>query len=248
MTTWKPSQTGFTIPSSTTQSRKTLWARTWVRPRLLKWTPICLERLKTNTTFHPPPARINARISKEISHALPQSLPQSLPPPSSTDDDQWTPVVIYDAMLRVVSVASGSAFLGPGLCRDETYLATAAACARDAMGAVRALKRWPSWLRGPAVRLGLEPAAARFRSHRPKMRAFLGPVYEERKRLMERGDPLPDDAFQWMMSRADAEGVMDVDSLSHMLLILALAAIHATVHMVTELFVEPHVSCPPCCV
>lgn len=142
-------------------------------------------------------------------------------------------MVIYNSMLRIVSIASGNAFLGPELCRHEAYLSTAVECARDAMDAVRSLKRWPSWLRGLAVRL--EPAAARFKSHKPRMRAFLGPVFEERKRLMEQGGPLPDDAFQWMMNKANAEGVMDVDSLSHMQLILALAAIHATVHMVTEL-------------
>lgn len=164
--------------------------------------------------------RLNPRLSAEVDQTVKAEIPSSA---------EWTPVQIFPALLRIVAIVSGNLFVGPVLCRDETYLATAIDFTSDITAGAAELKRWPRWLRSTAVRLGLAPAVARSQAHRRRMRGFLEPLVEERRRRMrDGGAEVPDDVLQWMVEKTADNGILDVGHLTQMQLLLTLASIHTT--------------------
>lgn len=131
-------------------------------------------------------------------------------------------------LLRVVAIVSGNLFVGPDLCRDEGYLKTAIDFTNDVTAGAAEIKRWPKWLRSFAVYFSLAPAVARSQAHRRRMRAFLGPLVEARRRLVREGKAVPDDVLQWMVEKTTENGITDVGHLTQMQLLLTLASIHTT--------------------
>lgn len=125
-------------------------------------------------------------------------------------------------------IVSGHIFLSPDLCRREEYLHASIDFTVDVFAAVRALKRWPAFLRPLAARWFI-PQLARLQNHREKAAKFLVPVIRERREAMRRAETeMPDDMLQWMLDKADEYGVGDEKQMSEMQLTLSLAAIHTT--------------------
>ena len=57
--------------------------------------------------------RINTRLTEETDRAVTEIL---------GENKDWTPVVVYQKLLPIVAIISGNIFLGPDLCRSESYL------------------------------------------------------------------------------------------------------------------------------
>lgn len=79
------------------------------------------------------------------------------------------------------------------------------------------------------------PEVVRLRGYRQEMQMFLEPVIAERRQLKVAGEPLPDDTLQWLLNRAEAAGITDVANITHMQLLLTMAAIHTTTLTATRM-------------
>ena len=79
------------------------------------------------------------------------------------------------------------------------------------------------------------PDVVRLRTHREDVRRFLTPVIEERRRLKAAGEQLPDDTLQWLLNRAEDAGIIDLADITHMQLLLTMAAIHTTTLTATRM-------------
>lgn len=140
----------------------------------------------------------------------------------------WTPVDIFPMLLQLVAIISGNLLVGPDLCRHEVYLAAAIDYTTDVTEAAKAIKKWPKYLRGLVVRLNLEPTVNTTQEHRRRMRAYLGPLIEERRQLLREGKPVPEDILQWMVEETNEHNILDIAHITDMMLILIVAAIHQT--------------------
>ncbi|KAI1344563.1 ent-kaurene oxidase [Xylariaceae sp. FL0016] len=178
--------------------------------------------------------RLNSRLSAEVEVTVRQELPMSL---------DWAPVNIMSSLLRIVAIVSGSVFVGPELCRREEYLRSAIDYAVDIVQASAELKRRPGWMRPLFARI--LPEFSRLTQHRKNMQKFLRPVVEERRELLRKGEPLPDDTLSWMLQATEKSGIVDIADLTNMQLLLTMAAIHTTTLSATillyDLVVRPEI-------
>ncbi|KAK7953824.1 Cytochrome P450 monooxygenase ATR2 [Apiospora saccharicola] len=149
--------------------------------------------------------------------------------------DDWTSQVAFTQLLRIVAIVSGRIFLGPELCRREEYIYASTNYTVHLFQAVKKLKSWHASLR-PIAQYFIPELRTVF-EHRRKARAFLAPIIQERKEAMKNGSDLPDDMLQWMMNKAEVNGVSD-ERLAQLQLDLSLAAIHTTTMAVTDLLCD----------
>lgn len=164
------------------------------------------------------------RLTDEVERAVKAELPQC---------DEWTPVKITDPLLNIVTIVSGLIFLGPDLCRQPEYIRAAVDYTIDITNAVGKLKEWPWWMRPIVSRI--IPEVVRLGSYRKEMKVFLEPVIQERRRLKAAAEPLPDDTLQWLLNRAEAAGITNTADITHMQLLLTMAAIHTTTLTATRM-------------
>ncbi|CAG8959123.1 hypothetical protein HYFRA_00012986 [Hymenoscyphus fraxineus] len=61
--------------------------------------------------------------------------------------EEWTPHPIYRTTLRIVAIVSGSAFVGPEMCRNEQFIHDSIRSTESVMAALHTLQRWPGWMR-----------------------------------------------------------------------------------------------------
>ncbi|KAK7755681.1 hypothetical protein SLS62_002292 [Diatrype stigma] len=182
------------------------------------------EKIHRLTTLS---ARLTGRLTDEVERAVKSELPQC---------DDWTPVKITDPLLNIVTIVSGLIFLGPDLCRQPEYIRAAVDYTIDITNAVGKLKEWPWWMRPIMSRI--IPEVVRLGSYRKEMKVFLEPVIKERGRLKAAGEPLPDDTLQWLLNRAEAAGITDIADITHMQLLLTMAAIHTTTLTATRILYD----------
>lgn len=142
--------------------------------------------------------------------------------------EDWTPLSIFNVILRIVAIVSGNIFVGPDLCRHEVYLNAALKFTTDTAAATQEVKRWPKYFRSAAVRLGLCPSIQKAQAHRRALFDLFKPMLEERKALMEADRPVPDDLFQWMLEKSMKHGIVNLQHLTDMQLLIIFAAIHTT--------------------
>ncbi|GIC94709.1 cytochrome P450 [Aspergillus udagawae] len=166
-------------------------------------------------------------VKSELDFALARELPSNL-----TVDD-WTPVCIYDVILRIVARISARIFVGLPTCRNEEWLNLSIHFTGDVFLTMAILRRFPRWMRpliAPiiprywAIRRGLGTAD----------RVIGSLVRERRAQQAENpGDEKPADLLQWMMDKASPSDGRP-EKLAHRQLILSLAAIHTTTASATQ--------------
>ncbi|XXG96060.1 hypothetical protein Hte_002337 [Hypoxylon texense] len=178
-------------------------------------------------------SRINPRLSAETAQTIQEELPPC---------DDWTSVVAYQTVLRMVAKISGAIFIGPELCRSDDYLNASIGYTLDFINAVSKLKQWNKRWRW--IGRYFTPEVDKLFSEREKAHNFLRPVIEQRRAAMKAGNNLPDDALQWMLNKIDEFGLSD-EVLAETQLNLSMAAIHTTTLTVTmilyDLVVRPDV-------
>lgn len=180
-------------------------------------------------------------IKSDLTHNLPKvtetlwnQVVRTVPAILGGSEEEWSPMVVYGQMLRVVAILSGSIFIGPDLCRRPEYLHASINYTVDVFKSALALKRWFRALR-PIVKYWV-PQVRTIREHRKKAHEFLVPVIRERRALAERGEKdAPSDMIQWLVNKAPKFGVTSDEKLAEVQLTLSMAAIHTTCGTVTQM-------------
>ncbi|KAI1845355.1 hypothetical protein JX266_008450 [Neoarthrinium moseri] len=149
--------------------------------------------------------------------------------------EEWTPVVVYQKLLRIVAIISGNIFLGPDLCQSDDWINPAINYTVNVIGSMNKLKEWKPWLRPIGQHFITEIRT--FNEQKKKARTWLAPVIAARRQLMEDGEELPDDVLQWMMNKGADFNISD-DELSLVQLNLSLAAIHTTTFTTTMILYD----------
>ncbi|KAI5861450.1 cytochrome P450 [Durotheca rogersii] len=177
--------------------------------------------------------RINPRLSEETARTIIEELPPC---------GDWTPVVVYQSVLRMVATISGAIFIGSELCRSPEYLQASIGYTLDFVNAVNKLKQWNRHWRW--IGRYFTPEVDKLIGERKKAHAFLRPVIAQRRKAMAAGEEVPDDTLRWMLNKVDEFGLTD-DDLAETQLNLSMAAIHTTTLTVTmilyDLVVRPDV-------
>lgn len=173
---------------------------------------------------HPSPSRCTLTCPARLTPVLNATIDEviSLEMPSC---DDWTAVKIMPALQRMVALISGRVFIGPELYRNETYIHASIHYTIEVMRTLDAINRVPKWRRAWSVpRL---PEIQELERYREQAHAFLRPVVEARKTMM---DVKPDDMLSWMMDWVDKHdrGDNSTRTLARMQLLLSFSAIFTT--------------------
>lgn len=168
--------------------------------------------------------QLNPRITKEVEQSIEAEFPPCL---------DWTSVNIYSKVLDVVSVVSGSVFIGPELCSNPTYLAAAKGYSGNLLPGALELKEWPNLLKPFVAKF-----AARFkaiRKFRADLMEYLEPLVVERKKMMDAGMVPPEDAITWVLREAEEKGQFGPVPVVNVHLFLIMNSIQTTTFAVTRL-------------
>jgi hypothetical protein len=129
----------------------------------------------------------------------------------------WTPVVLYGAMARIVALLSGRVFVGRPLSRNEEWIDASINYTMDSIKARNAIAKWPVYLRRfvvpflPEIRSVKQYSARGGKLLDPILKATLEKVYSEEKSLDD--DDEQGTFISWMLKhtardlRADPENL-----------------------------------------
>lgn len=172
------------------------------------------------------PARLNPIILHEATEAIQAELPQST---------NWSQVNISSKLVRIVAKTSGRIFVGPDLCRDETYIDAAVNYTLEMTAAIRAVGFISPWLR-PFL-ASRAPQVKKLHHRFQQADEFLRPVVTARRQAAhgtrDEKDQ-SDDMLQWLIDSQDKFGQQSDRAISKYQLSLTFAAIHTTTAALTN--------------
>lgn len=171
-------------------------------------------------------SRINPNLYQEVERTVKDVIPPT---------DDWVSYGVEESLVQIITVVSGSIFVGPQLCRTPEYKDACANFSVHLFRAIRALKQWPRWIR--SVGRYFTPGVKRVQGYYRDGQNILIPVIKERREKMRLGEKMPDDVLQWMLVKAENEGVGD-EALCDLQLTLIMAAIHTTSRGATEMLFD----------
>lgn len=105
--------------------------------------------------------------------------------------EDWTPVVLYGAMARIVALLSGRVFVGRPLSRNEEWIDASINYTMDVVKAREAIAKWPVYLRGivapflPEIRGVKKHGARSAELLDPVLKATLAKAYHEKTDLVD---------------------------------------------------------------
>ncbi|KZL75866.1 cytochrome P450 [Colletotrichum tofieldiae] len=176
------------------------------------------------TALTPALARINPIVYEEVVNAIRIELPQS---------GEWTEVNIAYKLMRIVAMVSGRIFIGPELCRTESYIDVAINYTVDLMTAIQAIASIQPYIR-PFLATS-RPEVKRVKRRVAEAEMFLRPVVEARRKAAEGSNyQKPDDMLQWMMESQKKFGQKEDRELARYELAISAAAIHTTTVTITN--------------
>ncbi|KAI0155226.1 cytochrome P450 [Xylariaceae sp. FL1272] len=175
--------------------------------------------------------RLHHGLTDETKRTIADELPQS---------EDWEQVKMHRVLLRIIATVSGSAFIGPEYCRDETYLDASIMYTVHFSTARIGLKKWHPKLRWFG-RL-IDPGVKQFYQERKKACAFLIPVVQKRRAAIAAGDDVPDNVLTWMCEKSDSNNLTD-ENIANLQLNLSMAAVHSTAITLLNIFFDL-VACP----
>ncbi|KAF2190763.1 ent-kaurene oxidase [Zopfia rhizophila CBS 207.26] len=178
--------------------------------------PIVAHTIRADLT--PALVRLNPLICSEVDEAMKDEMPPC---------EDWTPVLIYMTLVRIVAKVSGRVFVGPELCHDKDYLDCGINYTIELIGAQRAVKKLrPAFRPFLAPRL---PEIQRLREREKIATNFLRPIVQARRNAMKDPDyQKPDDMLQWSLNRSADFGIESTEKLAKLQLGIIFAAIHTT--------------------
>lgn len=135
-------------------------------------------------------------------------------------------MVLYEKLLTMAAIISGSVFIGKEHCRDPLYINQSIMYTVIVHTAKEKLQKWSPALRWLAARFFV-PELSQAHDYREATKRFLIPIIQERRRLIASGGPAPQDMVTWMLAKAD-EWRLDDDELALTEIQLSIAAIHTS--------------------
>ncbi|KAI0386387.1 cytochrome P450 [Hypomontagnella monticulosa] len=170
--------------------------------------------------------RINSTLAEEVERTIHGELPLC---------NDFTPVVIHQAMLRIIAIVSGSIFIGTEYCRAEEYLNASIGYTISFIHAATGIRKWHPWMRW--IGRYFTPEITVLYEERKKARKFLEPIIKQRRADEKAGKKAPDNVLQWMLNKAGEYGVADLDVADGQLS-LSMASIHTTSLTLTMLLYD----------
>ncbi|RDL34360.1 uncharacterized protein BP5553_07488 [Venustampulla echinocandica] len=162
--------------------------------------------------------------------------------------EDWTSIVLYQKLVRIVALLSGRVFVGLPLSRDEEWLDSTIKFTIDAVAAADAIRKWNILLR-PFVAPFL-PEIRRVKQHKARGGELLAPLLQEKLHASQNekasssksGDQRG--AFvSWVLRHTDEHERYDPRVLGVNQMVLSFAAIHtttmATTHAIFDLVSRP---------
>jgi cytochrome P450 len=139
----------------------------------------------------------------------------------------WTPVQIYQVILKVIARISNRVFVSEPVCRNEEWIKMGLGYSDSVTLTVMILRCFPPMLH-PLVAMFL-PSAWKVQSNLRNAKKFLTPIINARQEAEQNqpGYQKPTDVLQWMMDAADITE-HPPDKLAHRLMILVLGSVHTT--------------------
>ncbi|KAL2065352.1 hypothetical protein VTL71DRAFT_3022 [Oculimacula yallundae] len=127
-------------------------------------------------------------LQEEIDDGIPAEFPEC---------EDWTPITLYDTVLRLVCRVSGKVFVGPGLNRNAEWIDISCGWTRNIFVSAVKLKMLPAFLRPlgsyfiPEIKRSLEQNA--------RARELITPIVQQREREESTpGYEKPNDAIEWL--------------------------------------------------
>ncbi|KAH8589250.1 cytochrome P450 [Bisporella sp. PMI_857] len=150
--------------------------------------------------------------------------------------EDWTPVILYKALARIVALLSGRVFVGLPISRDEDWIGPSINYAMNCDLARRELMKYPTWIQtfvAPFL-----PAVQRLKQNKAKGSHMLEPVLQSVLKRKEHdmsekvsGDHTLDEQgtfFSWILGRIDNPLHANPTEMYNYQMTLAFAAIHTT--------------------
>ncbi|KAF6807699.1 cytochrome p450 [Colletotrichum musicola] len=147
---------------------------------------------------------------------------------------EWTAHPIYRTTLRIVAIVSGSVFVGPTVCRDESFIHDSIHFTENIMTSVHMLQRWPNWMRPFARFLNRERGQLKKSwEHLLSSKKLFVPIIQQRREEVASGKTNHNDMLSWMMAK-QADWKQTDDEVAGSLVQLGVAATHNTSMTVTQ--------------
>ncbi|KXJ90433.1 cytochrome P450 [Microdochium bolleyi] len=181
-------------------------------------------------------ARISRPLAEEASLAVYGSLGSST---------EWKTDHPYEHMLNLIARMSSRLFLGPDLCRDETWLNVTKSFAVNSFQASDILRRYPTWLRGFAA-TWLVPQAKLVRQQATEAEALVAAVLNARKKQQalnrenttagQEGDN--DEEQEYAIDWFEEEAAGRTYNVGKVQLLLSAVAIQTTTDLLNEVILQ----------
>ncbi|KAL2858585.1 cytochrome P450 [Aspergillus pseudoustus] len=188
--------------------------------------------------LNPALSRLTPIIYQEVKDAIKSEMPSC---------EDWTPVLIYQTLVRIIARVSGRIFVGPELCHDKDYLDTAINYTTELMQAVQAVKKVHPLLR-PFLAWRL-PEVQNLKKREDLAVRFFKPIVKARRDEAAlaacSNDPnykKPDDMLQWFINRSSDCKSQSTRHLVKMQLLMIFAGIHNTTVTTTNILYSLAVS------
>ncbi|RPA74023.1 cytochrome P450 [Ascobolus immersus RN42] len=167
---------------------------------------------------------------------------------SDVTDDGWTQIPVFNKVLNIVAQTSARIFVGPVICKDESWIKETIMYTVNVFNAATSLKKLP-WIKKKLFSSTV-PEVKTLRASRQKAFDILRPEIARRraaeKEAKENGTEWKevDDYLEWIRRRLDSHPTMGtIQYQAKLQLDLSMAAIHTTsltlTHIIFDLAANP---------
>lgn len=137
----------------------------------------------------------------------------------------------------MVSKAGFRMFVGPDLCRNETWIKLSIGYTATTFAGAEAIRKWHPWLRPLVYRW--VPQLQAVRKMKADALALITPVINARKAANYQTDEeKPEDMLQWMYDKCSDAEKNDYPYQLDLQLVLGLATIHSTTMLTTNVLYD----------
>ncbi|KAI0322977.1 cytochrome P450 [Amylostereum chailletii] len=172
---------------------------------------------------------IRTQLTKNLAIVFPQmrdELVSAFTDAIPTVADEWVKVHATPAIQTIACRVTNRVFVGLPLCRNEDYQKLNIQFTVDVIIGARIINWFPKFLKPIAGRL-----FTRVHSQTRRVISHLGPIIEERQRMLDEHDDdwdgKPKDLLTWIMDEARGEE-RSISNLTRRIMVVNVAAVHTT--------------------
>ncbi|KAK8066823.1 cytochrome P450 monooxygenase [Apiospora hydei] len=152
--------------------------------------------------------------------------------------EEWTPLAVFPKINRAVAIVSGRVFLGKRLSRKEEWISLSSEWAVHIFGIMRAIQRYPSWLR-PYITPYLSETK-HVLAHRAKAKKFLEPTFQKHIEAKANKTSVPgeeESLASWLMKYI-APRHNTIEGLTRHQMSITWASIHTSTYALTQILFD----------